>query len=195
MDNDTLPDAWEHRYSIGPRQEIHPHNDLDSDGLSTLDEYLIGTHPKIADSDGDGVKDGDEVAEGRDPAVHDRPLDVVNSVWNMAGTQLIAGLFAGTITAPLTPDQVASIQSALAAMSTAGFMTSLSAAAESHGDSVSVLGVASVLGSLGTSGGHIPSPGGGTTTPLPTNPLDEDSDDDGLTRLEELKRGRAFQFS
>jgi hypothetical protein len=35
--------------------------DKDGDGLTNLEEYLLGTRADIADTDGDGVSDGDEV--------------------------------------------------------------------------------------------------------------------------------------
>ncbi len=36
-------------------------SDLDDDGLTNQEEKELGTDPKIADTDGDGLKDGDEV--------------------------------------------------------------------------------------------------------------------------------------
>jgi hypothetical protein len=38
--------------------------DLDGDGLSTLDEYNLGTDPKNADTDGDGIPDGADSTPG-----------------------------------------------------------------------------------------------------------------------------------
>ena len=38
--------------------------DSDGDGLTNGEEKDLGTDPKSADSDGDGIADGDEVAEG-----------------------------------------------------------------------------------------------------------------------------------
>jgi hypothetical protein len=43
-------------------------DDLDGDGLSTLDEVSVhGTNPTVIDTDGDGIGDGAEVAAGTDP--------------------------------------------------------------------------------------------------------------------------------
>lgn len=41
--------------------------DLDSDGLSDMEENALGTNPAVADTDGDGYKDGEEVKNGYNP--------------------------------------------------------------------------------------------------------------------------------
>jgi outer membrane protein OmpA-like peptidoglycan-associated protein len=38
-----------------------PNADPDRDGLTNAEEKQLGTNPKVADSDGDGLKDGDEI--------------------------------------------------------------------------------------------------------------------------------------
>ncbi|TLD71891.1 hypothetical protein FEM03_03965 [Phragmitibacter flavus] len=51
--------------------------DFDRDGLSNLREYLLGTHPKIADTDGDGINDGTEVQAGSNPTdINSKPTTV-----------------------------------------------------------------------------------------------------------------------
>ncbi len=49
-------------------------SDPDSDGLGTLDELLLGSHPELADTDGDGYLDGEEYFAGRSPTVGDRDV-------------------------------------------------------------------------------------------------------------------------
>ena len=63
-DGDGLPDTFENQYSFNPFVKNSPTADSDSDGLSELQEFLNGTHPRNPDSDGDGMKDGWEVSWG-----------------------------------------------------------------------------------------------------------------------------------
>ncbi len=48
-------------FSVGQKEPLEPANDLDWDGLSNMDEFLIRTNPTVADSDADGFSDGVEV--------------------------------------------------------------------------------------------------------------------------------------
>ncbi len=66
-DGDSIPDGWEIFHSLDPLNFLDRFLDFDNDGISNLDEFLIGTYPTIADTDGDGVSDGDEIAQGTDP--------------------------------------------------------------------------------------------------------------------------------
>lgn len=66
-DSDQLPDWWEMLY-FGDLDETAT-SDFESDGLNNLSEYLIGTNPNDADSDGDLMGDGTEIARGEDPTV------------------------------------------------------------------------------------------------------------------------------
>jgi hypothetical protein len=64
-DADGLPDVWEKEWygDLSPE----PSDDGDSDGLDNLGEFLAGTKPNVADTDGDGALDGAEVAAGANP--------------------------------------------------------------------------------------------------------------------------------
>lgn len=48
-------------YAVGDAKLLEPANDIDKDGLSNYDEFIIKTNPILADSDSDGFSDGIEV--------------------------------------------------------------------------------------------------------------------------------------
>lgn len=80
QDDDDLPDDWEIRYGLdptNPRRDHGPHGDPDRDGLTNMEEYLLGTNPNNRDTDGDGISDYDEIH-----TYHTNPLvpDVVPPV-------------------------------------------------------------------------------------------------------------------
>lgn len=56
-DNDRMPDEWEIRYGFDPFFAADAEQDADLDGWENLREYLEGSHPLVADMDGDGVVD------------------------------------------------------------------------------------------------------------------------------------------
>lgn len=67
MDGDNLPDEWE-TYYFGDLSRDGS-GDYDTDGLTDLQEYNLGTNPDNTDTDGDGLEDGEEVGtHGTDPA-------------------------------------------------------------------------------------------------------------------------------
>jgi len=76
-DDDYLPDAWEIQHGLNPldngfadRPKQGERGDFDSDGLTNLEEYLLGTNPANADSDEDGASDYSEVKQfGTSPTV------------------------------------------------------------------------------------------------------------------------------
>ncbi len=52
---------------LDPDDDDGPNADADDDGLTNLEEAIIGTDPNNDDSDGDGIKDGDEVPDVNNP--------------------------------------------------------------------------------------------------------------------------------
>ncbi len=80
-DGDGIPNAWEERYGLNPRDPSDAALDADSDGydsdrdgtvdreesFTNKEEYLNGTDPRNKDTDGDGIHDGWEVWFEFDP--------------------------------------------------------------------------------------------------------------------------------
>lgn len=74
-DGDGLADEWEVRFGLDPNDPSDADADLDNDGVSNRDEFLLGTDPTVSDSDGDGLPDGFEAQYGLDPSINDRDDD------------------------------------------------------------------------------------------------------------------------
>jgi hypothetical protein len=80
-DGDGIPDSYEISHGLNPLFAGDANQDTDGDGLTNLEEYLLGTDINLVDTDGDGVADGTEVAQGRNPAVDERSLlPVINAL-------------------------------------------------------------------------------------------------------------------
>ena len=61
-DGDGFPDAYELEHTNPPSPTaLNPEDDIDDDGLTNMEEYLLGTSPSNPDTDGDTLKDGAEL--------------------------------------------------------------------------------------------------------------------------------------
>jgi hypothetical protein len=58
-------------------------NDRDHDGLSDVEEIMMGTRPDNADTDSDGLEDGDEVRRGTSPLLVDTDGDGYNDAFEV----------------------------------------------------------------------------------------------------------------
>lgn len=65
-DADLMPDKWEIDNFLNPLVNDTA-LDPDTDGLTNIEEYQIGTDPQLEDTDGDTWSDGDEVVYDTDP--------------------------------------------------------------------------------------------------------------------------------
>ena len=77
-DQDLLPDVWELRHGLNPRQQESlgvMNSDEDGDNLLLAMEARAGTDPTRRDSDGDGMDDSYEVHHETNPIVHDGAAD------------------------------------------------------------------------------------------------------------------------
>lgn len=81
-DQDGIPDDWQKNLAQKNRED-----DPDADGLTNLEEFLIGTDPSKADTDGDGLTDAEEATSGLDPrtAQESGSSGVVVSFWKADG--------------------------------------------------------------------------------------------------------------
>jgi predicted outer membrane repeat protein len=72
---DSNGDGISDFYSAWCGGDLTPDGDLDGDGLSNLQEMLLGTDAATADTDGDGMSDGWEVLVGLSPLYDDADED------------------------------------------------------------------------------------------------------------------------
>ncbi|MGA1873967.1 MAG: hypothetical protein ACMUHY_09900, partial [Thermoplasmatota archaeon] len=74
QDGDGIPKFWEDKYGLSDTFADDASMDLDSDDLTNLREYELGTDPRDPDSDDDGVPDRWD-GYPRDPARYDMDSD------------------------------------------------------------------------------------------------------------------------
>jgi subtilisin family serine protease/uncharacterized membrane protein YgcG len=60
-DSDRMDDRWETRHGLDAADPLDAARDEDADGLTTVAEFMHGTMPAAADTDGDGADDATEV--------------------------------------------------------------------------------------------------------------------------------------
>ena len=86
-DGDGMPDDWEVRYGFDAANPADAYDDPDVDGLTNLQELLLGTDPTNRDSDGDALLDGEEVDDHHtNPLLRDTDGDQVGD-----GLEVLAG--------------------------------------------------------------------------------------------------------
>ena len=75
-DGDGIADWWESLNRLDPANPDDANEDPDGDSLTNIEEYELGTDPKAADSDHDGLSDGDERdVYGTNPRLSDSDYD------------------------------------------------------------------------------------------------------------------------
>ncbi|PWI47722.1 hypothetical protein CEE45_10090 [Candidatus Heimdallarchaeota archaeon B3_Heim] len=65
-DLDSLPNYYEFRYEMDPTSD-DTLQDLEDDGMTNIEEYISGTHPRLSDTDGDLFSDWAENLFGSSP--------------------------------------------------------------------------------------------------------------------------------
>ncbi|MFT4924430.1 MAG: hypothetical protein ACI8WB_000508, partial [Phenylobacterium sp.] len=82
-DGDAMADFWEDLFGLDRTNPLDSDDDIDSDGLSNIEEYQAGTNPNLADTDDDQMTDGWEVRHGLNPRNEaDRSQDADNDRLN-----------------------------------------------------------------------------------------------------------------
>ncbi len=94
-DGDGIPNDWETDHGMNPNAAGDATADTDTDGLSALQEYRLGTDPDDGDSDDDGIGDGAEVSVGTIPTIDDTDRD---------GRRDGDEVYSIVVTDPLNPD-------------------------------------------------------------------------------------------
>lgn len=87
IDDDGLPNFYEDLYGLDRFNPLDAQGDLDLDGLTNLEEFLLGTLPNHPDTDLDGLPDGVDP----DPLRADLLPPEVTVVFPTAETKLVEG--------------------------------------------------------------------------------------------------------
>lgn len=83
-DEDDLADWWELATAGNLEDLTGPTQDLDEDGLTNAEEYVVDTDPAQVDTDGDGLSDGAEVhTHGTNPLSTDTDGDDMPDGWEV----------------------------------------------------------------------------------------------------------------
>ena len=80
-DSDGMPDRWEEAFFLDPFNPNDAAIDLDGDGVSNVDEYLLGIHPHRSDSDADFVDDGIDLYPADRTKAFDSDGDGIHDAW------------------------------------------------------------------------------------------------------------------
>lgn len=80
-DKDGLPDTWEDANLFNKLAAADATLDADADGLNNRDEFLAGTNPRIADTDGDGIKDLIERTNSSNPLLITSKPEFAGQTW------------------------------------------------------------------------------------------------------------------
>ena len=77
-DGDRIPDDAEIRLGLDPHNPVDAQEDFDRDNLTNLQEFLLGTDIRKADTDGDGLSDESEVnTHNTNPLLADTDGDLI----------------------------------------------------------------------------------------------------------------------